>query len=592
MRWFGKWFERISDGDQNRQSYGHLFRKFTLLTVVCSVGPLLLVGWGLNAYHTYFTKDRVMRQFQGQVENHRRFVEQFLKEQSSKLRLLTYTHSLDFLLVPGNLRVVYENMNREYQSITDLGVIDHTGRHLAYVGPYDLLDRNYAEAEWFKEVLHKGLYISDMFTGFREEPHFIIAISRSEGKGQWILRATVNTDVFRTLVENVRIGETGEVYLVNSRGIYQTSPRFSGEIMEKSPIEIEDLKETVKVGIVNGVSSKGSSSKQIIGKSWLDEPRWLLVIKQDYSEAFSEIHHSRRINLIFLYISAISILVVSLFITRYMVKIIRNRDEHAGQLNLQLLQASKLASIGELAAGVAHEINNPVAIISTERQLLVDQFKKTKVEDEIFRTQFIDSMDQIAAQTKRCKRITHNLLRFSRRTHSLVEMLDLNNFILEVVELMEREAKTSGVKFITELDALLPSIQSDISQLQQVFLNLITNAIDAHEGKSYGSIRIATKYDEGGGGVLITIADTGTGISKENMNRIFDPFFTTKAVGKGTGLGLSICFTIIQNLGGNITVRSEKGEGTEFAIFLPLISRIKVSEEGKMDNEFAKYPII
>jgi len=157
---------------------------------------------------------------------------------------------------------------------------------------------------------------------------------------------------------------------------------------------------------------------------------------------------------------------------------------------------------------------------------------------------------------------------------------------------MEREAKTSGVKFITELDALLPSIQSDISQLQQVFLNLITNAIDAHEGKSYGSIRIATKYDEGGGGVLITIADTGTGISKENMNRIFDPFFTTKAVGKGTGLGLSICFTIIQNLGGNITVRSEKGEGTEFAIFLPLISRIKVSEEGKMDNEFAKYPII
>jgi two-component system NtrC family sensor kinase len=138
---------------------------------------------------------------------------------------------------------------------------------------------------------------------------------------------------------------------------------------------------------------------------------------------------------------------------------------------------------------------------------------------------------------------------------------------------------------------MLPPLQSDISQLQQVFLNLITNAIDAHEGKPYGIIRITTRYDAEKDGVRITLADTGSGISKENMSRIFDPFFTTKPAGKGTGLGLSICFTIVQNLGGTITVQSEVGEGTEFVIFLPLVSPVKASKDELMDHEFIQQPI-
>ena len=570
-----------------KDSYGYLFRKFTFLTVVCSVVPLLLVGWAVNGYYTYYARSRIVRNFQLQVETHRMFVEQFLKEQSSKLRLLTYTHAKSFLLAPGNLAVVFDNMNRSNKSITDIGVIDHYGRHLAYVGPYDLLDKNYADAEWFAEVMEKGLYISDMFMGFREEPHFIIAVSRRDGDEKWILRATINTDVFRTLVENVRIGETGEVYLVNDRGVYQTTPRFGGKIMDQSPVEIEEIKETVKINIFNGNSSRSGLTNQIIGKSWLDRPRWLLVIKQDYAEAFAEINASRRMNLILLHAGALSILIVTLFITRYMVGIIKNRDAHARQLNAQLMQTGKLAAIGELAAGVAHEINNPMAIISTERQLLLDQYEKTEITDTAFETQFCSSMDQIVVQTKRCKRITHNLLRFARRTHSMIEKVALNHFILEVVELMEREAKTTGVKFTTQLDETLPDIASDTSQLQQVFLNLITNAIDAHAQKAYGTICIATRNDPEARGVRVTVSDTGEGIAPENVDRIFDPFFTTKPVGKGTGLGLSICYSIIQNLGGSITVKSKSGEGTDFDIFLPLETVDAETDKGEDGRQSA-----
>ena len=218
---------------------------------------------------------------------------------------------------------------------------------------------------------------------------------------------------------------------------------------------------------------------------------------------------------------------------------------------------------------MAHEINNPLAIILTERQLLLDAAQQAPIADPEFKEQFDDSMNQIDIQVQRCKRITQNLLRFSRRTESLIDTVDLNAFVREVVDLMDREARSSGIKFFTELDPALPPLLSDPSQLQQVFLNLITNAIDAHDGKPYGTIRVATQAEPDAQQVRLTMADTGSGISPEHLSRIFDPFFTTKPVGKGTGLGLSICYSIIRRLGGTIEVESEKGKGTTFTIVLP-----------------------
>jgi len=228
-----------------------------------------------------------------------------------------------------------------------------------------------------------------------------------------------------------------------------------------------------------------------------------------------------------------------------------------------------MASLGELSAGVAHEINNPLAIILTERQILLDTLEQTKDLDEGFKKELVESLNQMDVQINRCKRITHNLLRFSRRTRSVIEKVDLNSFLEEVVELMEREARSSGIKFLTDLDENLKPVLSDPSQLQQVFLNLITNAIDAHDGKPYGNIRITTRADDEHKKGLIVFADTGSGIPKEILGKIFDPFFTTKAVGKGTGLGLSICYSIMQRLGGSISVKSQVGQGTEFTLTVP-----------------------
>jgi two-component system NtrC family sensor kinase len=551
------------------QSYAKLYRKFIGITLVCSLVPLLLVGWAININYTRFAKTRMTDSFQTEVEYHKRIIELFLRERSSRLQLIAQTHSKNYLKEMGNLAHVFEIMNQEYGSISDLGVISEEGRHLAYVGPYDLMDKNYSETFWFKKVMERGIFISDMFLGFRKVPHFIIAVTRQEKEEKWILRATVDTEVFRSLVENVRIGKTGEVYLLNEEGIYQTSPRFTGKIMERSAVPLEPYREGIRIQVSEPDEKNPKAKREIIASAWFRDPRWRLVVKQDYSEAYDEVNYANYATLAFLHLSALTILIVSVLTTRHLIRVIKKRDVEADQLSRQLMEAGKMASLGELSAGVAHEINNPLAIMLTERQILLDLADQTANLDEQFKGELKQSLNQIDQQVNRCKRITHNLLRFSRRTRSVVEKVDLNSFLEEVVELMEREARSSGIKFMTELDGNLKPVLSDPSQLQQVFLNLITNAIDAHDGKPYGAIRISTQADDEHQQARIVFADTGSGIPKEILSKIFDPFFTTKAVGKGTGLGLSICYSIMQRLGGSISVRSEVGQGTEFTLTVP-----------------------
>jgi two-component system NtrC family sensor kinase len=566
-----KGFEGADLAVGRRATYARLFWRFVMLTILCSLVPLLLVGWGINLHYSKFARERMLNFFQTQVEDHRKIIEHFLTEHTSKLQLIARTHEQDELLETGALQTILDLFNQDLRTLTDIGVIGEHGFHLAYAGPYDLWARNYSKEFWFSQVMEKGVYISDMFMGFRKEPHFIIAVTHRSGGKRWILRATIHTESFRSLVENVRIGKTGEVYLLNAEGVYQTSPRANAAIMDRSTYPMELYHEGIQVRTLEGLKGLEGSDlpPQIACQAWLKNPRWLLVVQQDHAEALADVNHANVWTLVFLHLSAASILVVTVFITRHMITSIKRRDAEADRLNAQLLQAGKLASIGELSAGVAHEINNPLAIILTERQLLLDSSMQAPIADPEFKEQFDDSMNQIDIQVQRCKRITQNLLRFSRRTQSMIETVDLNDFLQEVVELMEREARSSGIKFFTELDAGLPAVSSDPSQLQQVFLNLITNAIDAHDGKPYGSIRITTQADPEQQAATVKVADTGSGIKPDNLNRIFDPFFTTKAVGRGTGLGLSICFSIVKRLGGGITVRSEVGKGTEFTIQLP-----------------------
>jgi two-component system NtrC family sensor kinase len=362
----------------------------------------------------------------------------------------------------------------------------------------------------------------------------------------------------------------------------------SGMLATRTDGTLEPLAPKGGPGITDLInrSTVESRSKQIVAYSWLKNPEWLLIVKQDFSEVFGDINHANTAVLILLHVSILAILIVSVFTARYMVRAIKKRDQEADGLNRQLMQASKLASIGELAAGVAHEINNPLAVILTENQVIRDLSEEDPNVDGGFKDQLIQSLSQVDAQVLRCSHITQNLLRFSRRMAAPSRFVDLNLSLRAVVELLEKRASTRGVQISLDLQENLPSLCTAPFELEQVFLNLINNSIDAHEGKPYGSIHIATRFDSSLNGVVATVADTGAGIPAEDLERIFDPFFTTKPVGKGTGLGLSISYSIIRQMGGDVSARSEVGKGTEFTLFLPVPANDQsdIPEDARKDD--------
>jgi signal transduction histidine kinase len=229
---------------------------------------------------------------------------------------------------------------------------------------------------------------------------------------------------------------------------------------------------------------------------------------------------------------------------------------------VRLLQSEKMASLGSLAAGVAHEINNPMGGILIYASLLMEDFEASN-------DPRVQDLKKIVDEATRCKEIVKSLLEFGRQTESRFEPIDINKAILDGLFFLENQVLFHDVTIVKRLDSSLPLFEGDSNQLKQVFMNMMVNAAEAMSDKG-GSLTIATGSSPDQSSIIISFQDTGMGISPEIQSKVFDPFFTTKAVGKGTGLGLSTSYGIIQSHHGNIEVESEMGKGTTFTIILPV----------------------
>lgn len=246
-------------------------------------------------------------------------------------------------------------------------------------------------------------------------------------------------------------------------------------------------------------------------------------------------------------------------------KMVEERTQRLRETQSQLLQSSKLAAVGQLAAGVAHELNNPLAGILGYTQWLLEKLGSAGLPKDSFK--FKEYLGFIEKETQRCKAIVEGLLNFSRGSEPDFRPLDTNQILQETFLLSEQSLKLRKIKLIKELDPSLPEVWGSADQLQQVFTNLILNA-----QKSMlrgGKLLVSSEYEPEKRGVRISFRDSGCGIPKENLNKIFDPFFTTSRVGEGTGLGLSVSYGIIKNHRGHIEVKSRVGKGSTFAVFLP-----------------------
>ena len=234
------------------------------------------------------------------------------------------------------------------------------------------------------------------------------------------------------------------------------------------------------------------------------------------------------------------------------------------ELGSQLIQSQKILALGELSTGIAHEINNPLNIIMQEAELVRADLEMDLGPDAL--VEIKESLDVIIRQVERCSDITHKLLDFARKRVPISQPADINRLVEDMLALLERGGGPQNVEIVKAFDPNLPTVRTDPPLLRQVFLNLLINAMQAVGERGFIYV---TTYSENFR-VCVEVRDTGPGIERENLERIFHPFFTTKAPGEGTGLGLSVSLRIVNQLGGEMAVRSEPGKGAAFTVCIPM----------------------
>ncbi len=540
--------------------YRELKRKHIVRLLLTYLTPLILLSIYFYVQYGLIVSEGRRLHLTAVAENQANTLDLFLSERLVNLSNLIDDPKLEIPPSSAKMQNYLDHLIRNSETFVDVGYFDSAGVQAAYAGPYPSLEkRNYSTESWFKSLKTKdsNFVITDIYLGFRQRPHFTIAVSRILNNQFIVIRATLDPEKIYKYITSQH--EAGEVYtsIVNQAGFYQL---VSGQIGK--PL-------TTSSFIPPHTPLMGSAEVKIDGTSvtyaysWLQKADWALIVQLPASVGFGFLSGGRLQVIIF---SAIMIFLIFLIIMNRAQKLVKLQIE-TDRARAQLEHAAKLASVGELAAGIAHEINNPLAVISEESGLIKDlmnpEFGEVLKPEEL-----IFHLDTIQESVFRCRDITRKLLGFVRKSDIDLKPHDINRLIDGVIDgFLSKEMAVENIEVIRHYDRNIPSLITDGNQLQQVLLNIINNAVDAIAGRA-GRITITTSYDESF--VSIAVTDNGMGMTPEQIKKIFLPFFSTKEVGKGTGLGLSVSYGIIKNLGGRIEVNSKPGEGSTFTIILPL----------------------
>jgi two-component system NtrC family sensor kinase len=541
--------------------YDQLRRRLRWQLLFAYCAPLGILALYFHVQYSVTLSDRIHNHLRSLAENQRNTADLFIQERVANVLSAFHPDTLNIPPSLEDMKKLLAELTRASPTFVDVGVFNPDGSLLEYAGPYPYLrGKDYSGWQWYREVLARqsNYFVSDVYLGFRGKPHFIVAVRRSVNDHTWVLRASVDPDKFGEFVGSSAILEGAQAYIVNTKGQSQTISLQGHPELEVGPLP-------ARTGTTSTTEFEVGGKGYLRALAWLTVNDWALVVQVPAAQAYAPLRRARMALVAIMVLTLVFIVGVVVRSTRKLVGRIEAAHEAQRSLTLHLFNAAKLASVGEIAAGVAHEINNPLAIVYEEASLMTDildpSFGQTPDMAE-----FRERLGAIKSASLRGRDITRKLLAFSRQDEPELESVQLEGVIERVLKVKEVDLHTSNIEVRKEFARGLPEIVASANQLEQVLLNLLNNARDAI-GRG-GRITLRSRVENGW--VELDVEDTGQGMSSEVMSKVFFPFFTTKGVGKGTGLGLSISYGIIKSMGGRIEVQSRVGAGTTFTLFFPL----------------------
>jgi len=537
--------------------------RFKVSLLLVFLVPMAILSLYFHFQFTYSLKESARLNLAAIAESQRNTVDLFLQERV--VNIFTQFQSEAFNLKPTRqtMENYLHNLRQVSDAFIDVGFLNSRGIQTGYAGPFPYLqNQNYATENWFSSLMQKDKnhYISDIYLGFRKKPHFTIAVKQVLDGKPYVMRSTLDPDKFYMFLRTINHAKGVQSALINQDLVYQIVDPQQMQLIKRS-----DLKPYLTTGTgVQEINNKGGSI--LVAFAWLKMTPWALVVTEPLNIAHGKMYRARRVMIVGIALIAVVVVLVIWSTTGFLVSRARSSAENRDELQVQLVHAAKLASVGELATGIAHEINNPLAIVLATTGVIKDMLNP-EFNMEAGPEDILKELETVDAAVFRAREITRNLLDYGRKHQPCLVPCDINRLLDQVLNgFKQRELAVKNIDIVRRYEAGLPDVIVDRDQIRQVFLNFINNAGDAIEGS--GTITISTGSEAGC--VYITVTDTGHGMTPRQQEKIFDPFFTTKEVGKGTGLGLSVSSSIVKSLGGSINVQSIPGVGSSFTVSLPL----------------------
>ena len=533
--------------------FRRLWRTTVVTLLAASFIPYLFIGGVIYSYTASVLKEKTYDILAAEVLQQKTAIDGFLAERVRELQLILSSVGLSHLAEPGVLDSIFANLSRECPCYIDLGVIDSRGRQIAYTGPYDLLSKNYQTSDWYINALAHRFFISDLFLGYRNIPHAVVAVKQPFEQETLIVRATINGSYLGNLVKAISYQKQGDAYLVNSKGIYQTLSRRSGKIMAQSGLSNIPRHEGVKFEAYDG---------RLRSSVWLENVDWISVVELSKKEAFASLVRVRNLVIYIFILSSIIMLLAVLLTTNYLLTRLESKRKSILHLDHQLRHTSRIATSAVLSTGVLHKVKDCLSNIDITSQWIAESCGKASTAQPDHRELDIN-LKQIQNQVVTTRTLIDRYLRIADVSGPILKDIHIHVLLGDLMDLLDWEIQNKQATLIQDFDDAIEPFRSDPTTVRHIIQNLIHNAIEAIPQK--GRITIGTRGDKEG--VRIIVTDNGPGIAEKDRERIFEPYFSTKS--RNLGLGLSVSKSIIEKLGGSLTVESVPEKGAVFTAFFP-----------------------
>jgi two-component system NtrC family sensor kinase len=566
----------LESGDEpDVKQYRQLWKHSVLLTIAVSIIPVIILLL-LNNYQYHQYKKALKKEMIQEVSQISLSVRQSVKLIFQEYELAINSVFAPFLSdiweKPNTSELLLQSLAEEIEGIVGVSVRDSQGKVIAQAGSSLKGDFSKEMKQKWMQGTVNTIQVREVLTENSTIPFFHVSLKHAHNTNDFYIVTITITSPFDKILFYLRTLENIDIFIVNSQGSLLTDSRFYGKIGARFSHVLPHLNREKKTfyettdfddhsAIVNSQAVKGT-------------PFHIIVVRQNL-ESIQQWSSLNKKLLILFGISMFFGFFLILSVSSSLVCRIRKADREriAVIQNVEIEHINKLASIGRLSSGVAHEINNPLAIINEQAGLMKDIISLSEGIPE--KENFMDIIGSIDRSIKRCSTITHRLLSFAKHFDVKIENINLSQVIEDIINFIQREAIYRNITLTHSFPDKPPIIESDRGQLEQVFLNLINNAFDAVSDGGLIDISIQDYENEASkstvstnGYFAVTVSDNGEGIAERHLNNIFEPFFTTKKA-KGTGLGLSITYGIVEKLGGRIEVNSTVNKGTRFTVILP-----------------------